>query len=188
MKSLEAEFLASGDLFSLHGPVEETVRIMSELERLEQFRNASCVLAYMSMPGEVRTPDYLARWRAEGKRVVLPKVTGETLELREYDPAALVPGYRGIMEPSESAALAEPSEIGLAVVPGMAFSFQKGPDGVERFYRLGRGFYRLGRGGGFYDRLLPMLDCPLVGVCYPFRFVDFLPLDEWDMPLDLVVR
>ena len=181
MKSLEAEFLASGDLFSLHGPVEETVRIMSELEQLEQFRNASCVLAYMSMPGEVRTPDYLARWRAAGKRVVLPRVVGETLELREYDPAALVPGYRGIMEPSDSAALVEPSEIGLAVVPGMAFSFQKGPDGVERFYRLGRG-------GGFYDRLLPMLDCPLVGVCYPFRFVDSLPLDEWDMPLDLVVR
>ena len=146
MKSLEAEFLASGDLFSLHGPVEETVRIMSELERLEQFRNASCMLAYMSMPGEVQTPDYVAR-----------------------------------CEPSEAAPLVRPSEVGLAVVPGVAFSFQKGPDGVERFYRLGRG-------GGFYDRLLPMLDCPLVGVCYPFRFVDSLPLDEWDVPLDLVVR
>lgn len=181
MKSLEAEFLASGDLFSLHGPVEETVRIMSELERLEQFRSASCVLAYMSMPGEVQTPDYVARWRAAGKRVVLPRVVGETLELREYDPALTVSGYRGIPEPSEAAPLVSPSEVGLAVVPGVAFSFQKGPDGVERFYRLGRG-------GGFYDRLLPMLDCPLVGVCYPFRFVDNLPLDEWDMPLDLVVR
>lgn len=180
MKSLEAEFLASGDFLSLHGPVEESVRILNELEKLGEFRDAGCVLAYMSMPGEVQTHEYLDRWHAAGKRVVLPKVRGEALALREYDPARLVSGYRGILEPSDEAAAVEPSEIELAVVPGVAFSFQKGPDGKERFYRLGRG-------GGFYDRLLPGLGCPLVGVCYPFRLVDALPLDEWDMPLDLVL-
>lgn len=181
MRSLEAEFLASGDLFHLHGPVDETVRIMSCLEGLAQFADASCILAYMALPGEVQTKEYIERWRAAGKRMVLPKVRGEILELLEYDPEKLVPGYRGILEPSDDAHRVEPSEIGLAVVPGVAFSFQKGPDGEDRYYRMGRG-------GGFYDRLLPLLDCPLVGVCYPFRFVDSLPLDGWDIPLDLVIR
>lgn len=181
MRSLEAEFLASGDLFPMYGPADETLRIMTELEHLEQFAAASCILAYMAMPGEVQTREYVSRWHSSGKRVVLPKVDGESLQLREYDPEKLSAGYRGILEPSESACAVSPQEIDLAVVPGVAFAFQKGPDGVERYYRLGRG-------GGFYDRLLPQLDCFKVGVCYPFRFIDSVPAEDWDVPLDLVIR
>ncbi len=173
--------MASGDFLDMFGYVTESIRISSELENTPQFREASSVLAYMSMPGEVMTRGLVEKWHHEGKRVVLPVVRGETLELKEYNPLKLVRGYKDILEPDGDSPAVDPKELGLAVVPGVAFSYQAGPDGVERYYRMGRG-------GGFYDRLLPMLSCPVIGICFPFRFVDALPIDEWDRPVDMVIR
>lgn len=174
MKSREAEFLGSSDA------VAESARILSFIEDMPEFRSASCVLAYMSIPGEVITGDFIGKW-AESRKVVLPRVTGDVLELREYDPRFLRPGYRGIYEPSDESVIVAPEEVDFAIIPGVAFSYGPGPDGVPRYYRLGRG-------KGFYDRLLPELGCMLVGVCFPFRFIGEVPVDAWDMPLDLVVR
>ena len=84
----------------------------------------------------------------------------------------LQPGYKGILEPTPDATPVSPGEIELALIPGVAFAGERGA------------FSRLGRGKGFYDRLLPSLRCPKVGICYPFRLVDSLPTDPWDIPLD----
>ncbi len=180
MKSLEAEFLASRDLIS-RGPVDESIRILSDLKKLSVFREADTVLLYCSMPGEVETFSLLRDCVNEGKRVVIPKVQDGELRLKLLEKGKLAPGFRGIPEPSDDAEDVAIEEVRLAVVPGVAFSLQAGPDGEKRYYRLGRG-------GGYYDRLIPLLSCPVVGVCYPFRFVDSLPLDEWDAPIDLVLH
>jgi 5-formyltetrahydrofolate cyclo-ligase len=74
------------------------------------------------------------------------------------------------MEPSQDAPVAE--KIDLVIVPGMAFD-SKGN--------------RLGRGGGFYDRLLPTLSCPKVGVCRNHQFVEEVPVQSWDQKVDIVV-
>lgn len=180
MKFFESEFMAMKEFMTPYGPVEESIRILSALENLPQFKEARTVLVYVSMSGEVRTREFLERWQALGKRVVLPKVVGKKLELREYHPEMLSPGYCGIAEPSDSAPEVKRSEVDLAVIPGVAFSCQKDENGVERYYRLGRG-------GGFYDGLLSELKCPFVGVCFPFRIVEELPLEAWDVPIDIVL-
>ena len=49
--------------------------------------------------------------------------------------------------------------------------------------------YRLGYGGGFYDRLLcqkPWQDIPTMGIIFDFAYVDELPTEEWDQPLDYI--
>lgn len=154
------------------GPETASRAIMERIGTSAEFRDASTVLVYMSIRGEVLTRDFIDRWHGV-KRIAIPLVKGDTLELKLYDPDLLVEGYRGIVEPSEAAVDIAPDEIDLAIIPGAAFSVRD--DGAV---------LRLGRGGGFYDRLLPRLDCPTFGVCYSCRLMDEIPTDPWDRPLD----
>lgn len=148
--------------------------IWNKVERLPQFRDAGCVLLYMSIPGEVETGKFIERWCGV-KKIAIPLVCGERLELRKYDINHLQRGYKDILEPSQDAEIISPSEIDLAIVPGMAFS------------RCNGKVSRLGRGGGFYDRLLPELECPVIGVAFSFRITDNVPLEPWDVPLSDVI-
>ncbi len=165
MRSRRREWELSGS------PQEASERIRSRIEALDEFKAARSVLLYSSIPGEVPTGEWLERWYP-AKRLVLPRVSGESLDLREYGPGSMQAGYLGIMEPSEEAGLVSPGEIDLAIVPGVAFDSS------------GR---RLGHGGGFYDRLLPLLDCPKVGVALEYRLVDEVPSDNHDAPVDKVI-
>lgn len=144
--------------------------IMADLESSAEFRTAETVLAYWSMPDEVGTHEAIASWAAV-KRVVLPVVAGDVLELREYRPSCMVEGYRGILEPSPESSAVLPSEVDLAIVPGVAFT----PDGC-----------RMGRGKGFYDKLLPELQCPLFGVAFSCQIFDAIPVESHDSKLDKV--
>lgn len=193
MRTLQKEFL-SGCLASAANvdfAKEESSRIMAELASLEEFKKAGTILAYMALPGEVQTADFVKACYAMGKRVVLPKVltapadkaapiqSAESIgmALMEYDPDKIELGFQGIMEPSEEAELVAVEDIDLAIIPGVAFC---PAENVSE----GKKYFRLGRGGGYYDRLLPLLNCPTVGVCYPFRLVESLPIDPWDIPID----
>ena len=149
--------------------VTQDVSIWEQVEALPEFKAAENVLLYWSMASEVDTHAFARQWYGR-KKLYLPKVAGETLEIREYIPDDLASGYRGIMEPSQDAPVAE--KIDLVIVPGMAFD-AKGN--------------RLGRGGGFYDRLLPTLSCPKVGVCRNHQFVEEVPVQSWDQKVDIVV-
>lgn len=146
--------------------------VVAAVEADACFLEAHTVLAYMAMPGEVQLHPAFARWQELGKRIAIPLVRGDELIPMEYDPAKLTAGYRGIIEPADGAEVIAPEEIDLALVPGVAFTLEG---------------FRLGRGKGFYDRLLPKLKCPKLGVCFPFRIVPQLPVDPWDIQLDKVI-
>ena len=149
--------------------VTRDVSVWSQVESLPEFIAAESVLLYWSMPSEVDTHAFAQRWYGR-KKLYLPKVAGEVLEIREYIPGDLEEGYRGIMEPSAQAPCVK--EVDLVIVPGMAFDASGS---------------RLGRGGGFYDRLLPSLSCPKVGVCRQEQLVEEVPMQEWDQKVDIVI-
>ena len=65
------------------------------------WRAAGTVLLYHPLPDEVDTSLLLDNALQTGKRVLLPKVVGDDLELRIYTPGSLQPGAYGIMEPTE---------------------------------------------------------------------------------------
>lgn len=148
---------------------EET--IWTRVEALEEFAAADCILLYCSLPDEVSTEEFIARWQGR-KRIVLPLVSGNSLLLKEYVPGRMHSGFKFIQEPDADLPDVPASEIGFAVIPGVAFDAEG---------------YRLGRGRGFYDRLLPSLSCPCYGVCWSCQLVSDLPRDSWDIRLSGVI-
>lgn len=129
-------------------------------------------MLYHSLPDEVCTHAFVKHW-CQHKRVLLPVVTGDDLELRLYTPgSSLAVGAFGIEEP-QGPVFTNYSEIDLAVVPGVAFD-AKGN--------------RLGRGRGYYDRLLPRLvHACKIGICFPFQLVDEVPAEPFDIAMDEVI-
>lgn len=137
-------------------------------------RNVSIVLAYFSLNDEVRTEGLVERLHQAGRTVLLPVVTGDDMVLKKYDGhESLKPGPFGILEPAgEVFGTDRYSEIDLAIIPGRAFTM----DGK-----------RLGRGKGYYDRLLPFIRCPKIGICFPFQIVDDIPCEPHDILMDEVI-
>ena len=120
------------------------------LERITKEENCQTILLYHSLPDEVNTHDLIRILYAQGYTILLPTVVGCNLTLHVYegeDTMNIGLAY-GIQE-SLGKLFTEYSHIDLAIIPGMAFT-QQGD--------------RLGRGKGYYDRLLPQLTCPLIGL------------------------
>ena len=131
------------------------------------FWTAETVFCYVST---AREPDTLPLLRAvmeSGRRLVVPRCRegGEmdAAEIRSL--TELRPGRYGIPEPSEEAPVVSPEQISLALIPALAL----GPDGT-----------RLGKGGGYYDRYLPGLRCPIWGLAW---FFCALPTAGHDIPV-----
>ena len=160
-------------------PVDE-LREMSRLacERLladKRLGDASTVMMYYPLGDEVDVAPVIEQLAESGKTVVLPQVTGEAeMVVRRYTGKAdLQEGAYGIMEPCGEI-FSDYETIDVAIIPGMAFD------------RRGN---RLGRGKGYYDRFLPLLPTRVykIGVCFPFQLLDFIPMEEHDKRVNLIV-
>jgi 5-formyltetrahydrofolate cyclo-ligase len=141
---------------------------------LPEFARARSVVAYCAMHKELDPAELLAHAKSLGKRVGLPRVDDERLELHEYAPGdALEESGFGMLEPLAGAARIEPGDVDLIIVPALALD--------------GSG-HRLGYGQGFYDRLLPSLTNAFrVGVAYSFQVVPEIPAAAHDIPVQCVI-
>ena len=118
-------------------------------------------------------PSIQAAWAA-GKRVALPRVVGDELQLHFVDSdTVLVEGAFSVREPPETAAQVQPEEVDFALVPALAVD----PRG-----------YRIGYGGGYYDKLIPRLGHACTcAVAYDFQLISEVPELPFDVAVDLVV-
>lgn len=166
IKARKKEFSEGGNRMLAPG-------VFSDIEKLDSFIQARTVLAFWSLPDEIETFDFIAKWGA-AKRIALPVIRGDELELRKFEGTTMLQsdGRFGVLEPV-SGELIHPSEIDFALIPGVAFDISGN---------------RLGRGKGFYDRLLPQLVNALkVGIAMPFQLVDHVPVEAHDFSMDLVI-
>ena len=110
-------------------------------------------------------------WSARGS--IAPSVGSGSIEIDDLD-ADLEPGTLGIPEPAPDCPEVEPEAVDWVLVPGLAFDAAG---------------YRLGRGAGHYDRLLPTLrpDAPRWALAFDCQWVDDLPVEPHDVPLDGIV-
>ncbi|MCC6379786.1 MAG: 5-formyltetrahydrofolate cyclo-ligase [Burkholderiales bacterium] len=152
--------------------------LVDRMTSLAAFAGARRVLLNVPFRSEWDAAPLIERALARGKEVLLPRVdeTSRMLDLRRIaDPAAdIVTGYRGIPEPVERCPRADPASVDWVLVPGVAFDREGG---------------RLGYGGGYYDRLLPLLSprAARVAGAFSMQIVDRVPSAPHDIRMDTVV-
>ncbi len=151
--------------------------ICAQIERLDVYRDASTIMMYAAMPGEVDLDGLMRSALESGKRVCVPRV--------DWDASAMVPaaianldsdlvvGRYGVRSAGGNCVEIPVSGLELVLVPGLAFDRDGG---------------RLGRGGGFYDRLLGGdIGCPVIGVCFACQVVGCVASESHDCAVDRVV-
>lgn len=169
--------------------------ICKHLEQLAAYQRARTIMAYVALEEEPDPwPLVRAAWAA-GKQVVMPRVDPPfeepriprihdrrilpfVLEEQLLDDPAEHPGLRvdvfGIFEPKSTSAEIPVGEIGLILVPCLAYD------------RCGR---RMGKGGGFYDRFLAREDMTAVscGLAFSEQVFGRLPNCPHDRSVDILV-
>src|SRR5262245_5860589 len=141
--------------------------------RLEAFRRAIHLVAYVAQRGEIDPAGVVDAARQLRKCVYFPRVVESGIQFLEASPGDLTPGAYGIPEPRNGRPLPRSESQVLFLVPGLAFDHE------------GR---RLGRGGGHYDRTLALYQRGLrAGLAAETQLAAALPYDSWDQPVDAVV-
>lgn len=143
-----------------------------------EFAQASEVVAFASLPGEIETEPLFALCRHVGKRFLLPRMHSASLEfvcIENWE--ALEPAGFGVREAPAAWSACEVAAGALVFVPGLAFDRRGG---------------RLGRGAGYYDRALAHLrKCSagslFVGLGCDRQRVDAVPMAEHDVFMDAIL-
>jgi 5-formyltetrahydrofolate cyclo-ligase len=177
-RELRAAVLAARDAMApaLHAAASQA--LAARLRERPEYVAAATVLLTLPFRSEWNARVLVEHALAGGKRVVLPRVdaTRRVLVLHQVDDLArdVAPGYRGIAEPGAGTPVVGPDAVGFALVPGVAFDAHG---------------CRLGYGGGFYDRLLPLLPAGIARVAGAFdvQLVDRVPAAMHDVTVDVVV-
>ena len=172
-KALRAEIRAKKRALTPAQIEDASRRLAALLFDHPAYQAAKSVYGYLSYNQEVRTADILRQAQADGKRVAVPKVFGETMKFLWLDDlSAVAPGAYNIPEPVADGPEAD-DETALILMPGLAFD----PEG-----------HRCGYGGGFYDKYLAAhKEHPTIALCYGFQMYEHLDVDEFDIPVDAVI-
>lgn len=149
-------------------------RIGEALLGLPEWRRARTLFIYVSIAGEPDTHRLIRQALAQGKRVAVPRcLPGGQMEAREITGLeGLEPKAFGILEPGGDAPLVAPEALELVVAPCVTV------DGRGR---------RLGHGGGYYDRYLARVGCPVVCLCHSCMVATAVPCGPEDRVMDRVL-
>ena len=145
---------------------------------LPQVGAAGPIAAYYSVGSEPSTHSLIyALWK-QGHYVVLPVLLPDgDLDWASYEgPDSMVPGPRGLLEPSEPRRGPDTvSRADVVIVPALAVS----ESGI-----------RLGRGGGSYDRALARVgeQVPTIALLYDGELLPSVPAEPHDQRVRAVAR
>ncbi len=176
-RALRAQVIAARDALDAAARSSASRAIAQRIAALPAYRAARVLLVTLPFGSEWDTRPLVGTALAAAKTVVAPRVDVRTrmLELHAIaDPVADVEaGHLGIPEPRESCPLVAHAEIDAVIVPGVAF------DAAGR---------RLGYGGGFYDRLLPLLrpGVPRIAGAYELQVIAEVPAASHDLRVDCI--
>lgn len=151
---------------------EKSDRICQNIISSNLFQQAERILAYAPLGNEVDIRPVIEEGWRQQKRIVFPKVFGDTMRYFEISSfSQLKEGTFHVMEPVETNLV--DWEEALVFVPGVAFDRQGN---------------RMGYGKGYYDRFFEgKTDCVKVGVAYELQVADQLPTEENDLPVEYLV-
>ncbi len=146
--------------------------IVSGLISSPLFQNASMLLLYAPMEGEINLLPLAHIARKRGLPIAFPRCDKETNTMQFYilpDGEKLVPGAYGIPEPPEGAPICRPDRRALCLVPALSFDMSGN---------------RIGYGKGYYDRYLASFPGVTVGAVYASMLLKSVPTEAHDLPVD----
>lgn len=153
---------------------EEASRlIQARVQALPIFQTAESVFAFVSYDTEVDTHPLIDMLLDTGRRLAVPrivdKITMLSVRITAWDD--LQPDRLGILAPVETTP--DPGPFDIVITPGVAFT-ETGA--------------RLGYGRGYYDRWFQQHPggCK-IALAFESQIVPQVPVDEYDVPVDLIV-
>jgi 5-formyltetrahydrofolate cyclo-ligase len=177
-RTLRDAMMAARDAIAPALRAERSRAIAARIADLDGYRRARVVLLTLPFRSEWDATLVARHALADGKTVAVPRVDPRTrmlepLRIRSLD-ADVAPGYRGILEPRDHCGPIAAAAIEWVLVPGVAFDASGG---------------RLGYGGGYYDRLLPLLlaSAPRIAGAFESQIVDEVPAAPHDVRVDCIV-
>ena len=155
-----------------------TAAIAERIIALPSFAAARTVLLTLAFRSEWNTLPLVRASLGSGKTVALPRVNQDARMLVLHaigDPDKdIAPGYMQIPEPRLECRVIAPEAVDWVLVPGVAFDV------------AGR---RLGYGGGYYDRLLPLLPpgATRVAGLFDLQLVARVPAAPHDLAVGTII-
>jgi len=176
-RGLRERILAARDALDQDARAEESRAIAQRIAALPSFRGAGVMLLTLPFRSEWDARALVREALARDATVALPRVNPATrmIELHRVRDlrSEVATGYRGIPEPLASLPRVDPGAIDWILVPGVAFDM------------IGR---RVGYGGGYYDRLLPLLSpqTPRIAGAFEIQIVDVVPAAPHDLTVTAI--
>lgn len=144
-----------------------SIRMVKKIRNEDYYVNTKNVMLFYPLSHEINLLDLLSDIN---KNFYFPKVSGKELLACPYS-TQMKKSDLNIMEPCTDPV--DPEILDLVIVPALMADCKK---------------YRLGYGGGFYDRFLPCCKNAFkLGVVPKELFVNELPHEEFDVPLDKII-
>ena len=176
--TLRREMVARRDALDPEARASAGAAIVARLAALPSFAAARTVLLTLPFRSEWDTLPLVRAALAARKTVAVPRVNvvARMLEIHAIaDPVRDVgTGHQGIPEPLPHCPALTPAAIDWVLVPGVTFD------------RNGR---RLGYGGGYYDRLLPLLSphAARIAGAFDLQIIERVPAGPHDVMVDAIV-
>lgn len=156
--------------------IREDCKIYDNVVKLEEYKRAETIFAYISVGVEADTRKLVADALSKGKRVAIPRCIGTGImhAVQILSLSELVPDKYDIPSAPKDNPIVPSYELDMILVPGVAFD---------------RGGRRLGRGGGYYDRYLAKISETVctVGICHSPQLVEKVVCDVHDKQVNYVV-
>ena len=174
--SLRARLLAAREAQSADQRAAAGRLIRDHVLSLPQAQMAGTVAAYFSVGTEPETRSLIYGMWKRGTYVILPLLRpGGELDWASYEgPESLVPGPKGLLEPSEPPRGADAvARAALVLVPALAVDTRGN---------------RLGRGGGSYDRALALVGprVPVIALLNDGELLGRVPAEPHDRRVSMV--
>jgi len=157
--------------------LDKSNKIKKRLFEIDEFKQASTILFYVSYDNEVYTHEMIKECISNKKNVIVPISDKENRrlilsQLDNWD--NLKPGSYGILEPRKDKIKEYPiDKVDLIIVPGVGFD-ESG--------------HRIGHGKGYYDDLLRnSTKASHFGLSFEAQIVKKIPTETHDLPVHKIV-
>lgn len=151
--------------------------VFEQLISLPVYKKAQCIMLYAALPDEVQTDQMMRYALQDGKKICIPYIhdkNGLMDAVFVFDVDQLSKGDFDILTINScNMEFANPSDIDLMIIPGVAFD----TDG-----------YRLGMGAAFYDRfIMRAKQAFCLGIAFDCQLVSKVPIEEHDCSMDAIL-